>query len=115
MAKIPKPPIETLVHEFDYQEYLGMNSWQEEEYGDPVAISHCRIDKESAYTSQASGRVLLYHAVIFCYPGLTEGMPAAFKEKSLITFDDTEYVITKVIPNADPYAKKLYSIEIEVV
>nr|DAY95581.1 MAG TPA: Minor capsid protein [Caudoviricetes sp.] len=112
---VPKPPVKTLVNDFIYREYQGMNSWQEPSYGVPVIVKKCRIDKESAYTSQASGRVLLYHAVIFCYPGLTEGLPESFKEKSLIAFDGTEYTLTKVIPNQQPYSDSLYSMELEVV
>lgn len=112
---MPKPPVQTLVNEFAYQEYQGMNSWQEPSYGEPVTIKKCRIDKESTYTSQTSGRVLLYNAVLFCYPGLTEGLPESFKEQSLITFDGTEYTLTKVMPNQQPYSDSLYSIELEVV
>lgn len=111
---IPKPPKEFCIDSFAYQEYDGLNSWSEPKYKEPVFIEHCRIDRGSEYSSTASGKQLLYNALIFCYEEITTPLPE-FKAQSKVIFDETEHTIIKVIPIYEPYQKTLYSYEIEVV
>lgn len=111
---MPKPPKEFCIDSFEYKEYLGDNSWSEPQYDKPVTIEHCRIDRGAEYTSITSGKQLLYNAVIFCYKGITEPLPE-FKTQSVLIFDDTEHVITKVIPIYEAYDKVIYSYELEVI
>lgn len=111
---IPKPPKEFCIDSFEYYEYKGLNSWSEPEYAEPVTVDLCRIDREAQYTSSTSGKQLLYNAVVFCYAGITTPLPE-FKKQSKISFDGVERVVTKIIPIYEPYEKKLYSCEIEVV
>src|SRR5699024_5576931 len=91
-----------------------LDDWSEPIYTEPQIIDYCRIDRGAEYTSTTSGKQLLYNAVIFCYKDITSPLPE-FKTQSIVLFDDTEHVITKVIPIYEPYKKELYSYEIEVV
>ncbi|MCP1102591.1 hypothetical protein M2454_001903 [Aequitasia blattaphilus] len=110
----PKPPEEFLIDAFQYCEVQGEASWGETIYAEPVDIQVCRIDRESRYTFDGTGRHLLYNAVIFCYTGMSTPMPG-FKEMSKIIFDEKEHILTKVVPIYEPYTKELYSYELEVV
>lgn len=112
---VKKPPIETLVDSFAYEEYLSDDGdWGQSEYGESVVIDNCRIDRGSRYSNSASGKQLLYNAVIFCYPDLTTPCPR-FAEKSKITYDGTEHVITSIDTVMEPYESKVYCYELEVV
>ncbi len=111
---MPKPPKEFCIDSFEYKEYIGTNDWSEPEYAEAITIEHCRIDRGTEYSSTASGKQLLYNAVVFCYQDITTPLPE-FKAESVLVFDDTDHVITKVIPIYEAYEKKLYSYELEVV
>lgn len=111
---MPKPPKEFCVDSFVYLEYDGLNDWSEPNFKDAVTIENCRIDRGTEYSSSASGKQLLYNAVVFCYADITTPLPA-FKTQSKIIFDDQERVITKVIPIYEAYRKVLYSYELEVL
>lgn len=109
-----KPPLKFLVDSFQYKEPIGRNDWNEPIYADAIEVENCRIDREAVYTSRASGRELLYNAVIFCYSGLTEPMPD-FETEGIVIFDGKEQRINKVIPVKEPYYDRIYSYEIEVL
>lgn len=111
---MPKPPKEFLVDSFIYREYLGEGDWNKPIYGDYVSIDNCRIDRGSQYTFSTNGKQLLYHAVVFCYAGLTDPMPD-FKEQSLLIFDGREHKLVKVEPIYEAYTNEIYSYEIEVI
>ncbi|MEA1855590.1 putative minor capsid protein [Cytobacillus sp. OWB-43] len=111
---MPKPPQKFLIDAFYYKEYIGENDWSEPEYADSVLIEHCRIDRGAAYSSSASGKQLLYNAVVFCYEGMTTPIPK-FKVQSVLHFDDTNHIVTKVIPIYEAYSTTIYSYELEVV
>ncbi|MED2940655.1 putative minor capsid protein [Cytobacillus horneckiae] len=111
---MPKPPHKFLIDSFMYKEYMGENSWSEPEYARPVRIEICRIDRGAAYSSTASGKQLLYNAVVFCYEGMTTPIPK-FKAQSVLHFDDKDHVLTKVIPIYEAYSTTIYSYELEVV
>lgn len=111
---MPKPPLDFLIDSFEYVEYLGDNNWSEPEYAEPVLIEHCRIDRGAEYTSTASGKQLLYNAVVFCYYGMTTPLPE-FKTQSVLVFDGKDHVVTKVIPIYEAYSTTIYSYELEVV
>ena len=112
--KMPKPPIEFLVDSFSYQEISGRNDWNEPIYSEPVTVNNCRIDRGASYSHTGTGKQLLYNAVIFCYADLTNPIPD-FKPEALITYDNQEHTITKVIPITEAYSTELYAYEIEVV
>ncbi|MBO0456187.1 minor capsid protein [Enterococcus hulanensis] len=111
---MPKPPKEFLVDSFIYREYLGEGDWNKPKYGEEKTISFCRIDRGSQYSFGPSGKQLLYHAVVFCYAGLTDPMPD-FKEQSLLIFDGREHKLVKVEPIYEAYTNEIYSYEIEVI
>src|SRR5690625_559925 len=111
---MPKVPKKFCIDLFEYKEYLGENSWSEPIYADPITINHCRIDRGAEYTSDRSGKTLLYNALIFCYQGITSPLPE-FKTESIIVFDEQDHIITKVIPIYEAYEKTIYSYELEVV
>ncbi|WP_231687052.1 putative minor capsid protein [Bacillus sp. JCM 19034] len=111
---MPKPPKDFCIDRFIYLEYKGGNSWSEPEYAPPVIIDHCRIDRGATYSSNASGKQLLYNAVVFCYEGITTPLPE-FKTQSVLQFDGKDHVVTKVIPIYEAYEKVIYSYELEVV
>ena len=111
---MPKVPEEFCIDSFVYEEYEGVNSWNAPSYAAPKKINNVRIDRGAEYSSNRSGKQLLYNSLIFCYEGISTPL-LPFKTESKITFDDVEHIITKVIPIYEAYEKKLYSYEIEVV
>ena len=111
---MPKPPKEFCIDSFEYKEYLGTNNWSEPIYAEPLTINNCRIDRGAEYSQSTSGKVLLFNAVVFCYEGITEPIPE-FKTQSKLILDDTDHVVTKVIPIYEAYDKTIYSYELEVV
>ena len=111
---MPKVPKEFCIDSFTYKEYLGLNSWSEPHYAEPITINHCRIDRGAEYTSTTAGKQLLYNAVIFCYAGITEPM-RDFKNESKVDYDGQEHTIIKVIPIYEAYSNEIYAYELEVV
>ena len=112
---MPKPPKATFIDSFKYKAYEGQHPlYSDPIFADPITITNARIDRGASYSSSTTGKVLLYNAVIFCVEGITTPLPV-FKPQSVLTFDDQEHVITKVIPIYEPYKKAIYSYEIEVV
>lgn len=111
---MPKPPIEFCIDSFQYKEYLGTDKYSDPIFADPVLIEHCRIDRGSEYSSSSSGKVLLYNAVLFCYEGITTPLPN-FKAESVLSFDEQDHKLTKVIPVYEAYSTTIYSYELEVV
>jgi len=112
--RLPKPKKSYCTESFVYREYLGENKWSEPAYAEPVTIENCRIDRWPEFTSTASGRQILYNAVIYCYAGITNPLPE-FKMQSIIHFDGRDHTVTKVIPIYEPFRRSLYSYELEVV
>ena len=110
---MPKPPKDFCIDEFQYKEYIGENDWSEPVFAEPVLIEHCRIDRGSEYSSNSSGKQLLYDAVVFCYEDITTPLPT-FKDQSVINLDNIDRVITKVIPIYEAYGNTIYSYELEV-
>ncbi len=111
---MPKPPKKFCIDAFEYKEYTGINSWNEPEHAEAKTIENCRIDRGAEYTSDRSGKQLLYNAVIFCYEGITTPMPQ-FINESIIVYDGVDHVITKVIPIYDAFSNTLYAYELEVI
>nr|WP_233443926.1 putative minor capsid protein [Halalkalibacterium halodurans] len=111
---MPKPPLDFLIDSFEYHEYIGDNKWSEPQYAKPVLIEHCRIDRGAEYSSNSSGKQLLYNAVVFCYGGMTTPL-LEFKTQSILVFDGQDHVVTKVIPIYEAYSTTIYSYELEVV
>ncbi len=113
---MPKPPHDFLIDSFIYKEYEKSNGgWTgESNYKEPVKISLSRIDRGAKYSSSASGKQLLYNAVVFCYGGMTTPLPE-FKTQSILHFDGIDHTVTKVIPIYEAYSKTIYSYELEVV
>lgn len=112
---MPKPPLKFLVDSFSYHEYLGEDDWSQPIYAQPAPlIQSCRIDRGAEYSSNTSGKQLLYNAVIFCYEGLTDPLPD-FKTQAILNFDGQDHTVTKVIPVYEAYSKTIYSYELEVV
>ena len=111
---MPKPPKNFCIDTFEYKEYVGLNRYSEPEYAEPITIEHCRIDRGAEYSSNTSGKQLLFNAVVFCYEGITSPLPE-FKVQSILHFDEQDHVVTKVIPIFEAYDKIIYSYELEVV
>lgn len=110
---MPKPPKKFCVDSFEYKGFIK-DGWNGAEYQDSVLIEHCRIDRTAQYTSQTTGKQLLYNAVVFCYEGITTPLPE-FKTESILVFDGKEHKVTDVIPIHEAYSPTIYSYELEVV
>lgn len=111
---MPKPPKEFCIDSLGYKEHTGYDEYNQPAFAEPITIEHCRIDRGAEYTSDRTGKQLLYNAVVFCYAGITTPLPK-FKVESIVVYDDVEHVITKVIPIYEAYENALYAYEIEVV
>lgn len=114
MSYAPKPPIESLVDAFTYKAKVGEDNWGTSIYGKPQSVSKCRIDRHTKYSFANGERQLAYNAIIFVYPSI-DGAGIEFKTKGQVVFDDSEYIITDVIKNTEPFSSDVYSYELEVI
>ena len=112
--RMRKPPFQFLNDAFEYHEYIGTNDWNEPLYSAPKVIEHAKIDRGSEYSSNSSGKQLLYNSIVYCYNGATVPFPD-FREQSMIVFDGKEHIITKTVKNYEPYMSDVYSYELEVI
>ncbi|GAK09624.1 putative minor capsid protein [Geomicrobium sp. JCM 19038] len=110
---MPKPPADFCIDQFEYHKFIR-DGWNGAEYEEPVIVKSARIDRGAEYSSNSSGKQLLYNGIVFCYEGITSPLPQ-FKTQSIIRFDGINYTITKVIPIYEAYDKVLYSYELEVI
>lgn len=103
-----------LVHEFEYHEYTGQDRFKQPNYDEPLTVSKVRVDESSVFSRDGDQKRILANAVIFVYNGYSEPF-VEFKEQSKIVFNGKDYLLSKVIPIAEPYSDKLFSVELEVV
>lgn len=103
-----------LVHEFEYQEFVGQDRYKNPEYAEPIIITNVRVDESTVFSRDGDQKKILANAIIFVYKGYSAPF-VDFKEQSKIVFNDKEFLLTKVVPVAQPYSKELFSLELEVV
>lgn len=111
MIELVKP---LLIHEVTYKEFSRENRNHEPEYSEPQLISKVRVDYERNSTKNTSEQTFNLNAIMFMYNGLTEPFND-MKEKSIIEFKGTEFMIHKVIPVYEPYKNALIGYEVELL
>lgn len=105
---------DVLVHSFDYYELEGVDQYHQSSYKEKQTIDKCRIDYSTVFSRDSNENKVVAEAIIFCFASDTTPF-LHFKEQSKVVFDDTDYVIQKVVPIAQPYSSELFSYELEVI
>lgn len=109
-----KPPKRFLIDSFEYEEYIGEDDWGKALFKEPVLIKNTRFEMHTRFSNTINGKEILYNGLILCYNGITEPL-LHFKEQSRVTYKNETHIINKVTELYEPYQKKIYSIEIEVI
>lgn len=111
MLRVPK---HMLVDEFNYSEYIGIGRDKKPEYSEAIEIKYVRIDRQTVFSRDTNDVKIIAKAVIFCYADHTTPFKA-FKERSIVSFDDKKYTLTNVIPIKHWALDKVWAYELEVI
>ena len=107
-------PKSWLIHEITYEEYLGVNDWNNPHYAEPITITNVRFDDSSVFSRDSTDTKILANAVVFV-DAVNSNPSVDFKEQSKIKFNDREYVIQKVVSCYFPNKNKIHHWELEVI
>jgi hypothetical protein len=94
-----------LTQSFDYYELEEMDTWSTPTYKEPVTINNVRIDTTG---------VLPTKAIAFVYASDSIPFPK-FTKRSKIVTETGEYIINKIIEINEPFDKKVWCVELELV
>lgn len=108
-------PLDYLIHDITYRQYNGKNLDGDEDWDEPVEINHVRVDLTPVYNRTGNDSNLVANGVIYVDGINSLGVPENVTEQSEITFKERKMIVTKAIPNYDPYEDKIHHWEIEVV
>lgn len=112
--RIPPLPKKWLIHEIEYEGYLGENDWGDVDYEPPITIKHVRFDDSTVFSRDSTQTKVLADAIIFVDAKNSNPVPE-FKEQSKVRFNGKEYVIQKVVPCYYPTEKRIHHYELEVI
>jgi len=107
-------PKQWLIHTILYEEYQGVDDWDNEQFAKPINIKHVRFDDSSVFSRDSNQNKIVADAIIFIDAKHSKPIKD-FKERSKITFNDKEYVLKKVVPCYYPTKNKIRHYELEVV
>src|SRR5699024_2844986 len=107
-------PKQWLIHTISYEEYQGVDDWDNEEFAEPIDIEHVRFDDSTVFSRDSNQNKIVADAVIFVDAKHSKPIKD-FKERSKIIFNDSEYVLKKVIPCYYPTKNKIRHWELEVI
>lgn len=107
-------PKQWLIHTISYEEYQGVDDWNNEEFAEPIDIEHVRFDDSTVFSRDNEQNKILADAIIFV-DAKHSAPKIDFKEKSKIIFNGKDYVIKKVIPCYHPTKNKIHHYELEVI
>ena len=100
---------------FDYYEFEENDVWMEPNYADPVVIQNVRLDEEQASNATSLGASeAKIRAVAFVYVSDTTPL-VKFKRRSKVVTPNGSYHIHKVVEVNEPFEKKLWSVELELI
>lgn len=103
-----------LIHEVTYKEFVREDRNHNPEYSEPQLITKVRVDYERNSTKNNSEQTFNLNAIMFMYNGLTKPF-IEMKEKSIVIFNNTEFMIHKTIPVYEPYKNALLGYEVELL
>jgi len=107
-------PKQWLIHTISYEEYQGVDDWDNERFTEPIDIEHVRFDDSTVFSRDSNQNKIVADAVIFVDAKHSKPIKD-FKERSKIIFNDSEYVLKKVIPCYYPTKNKIRHWELEVI
>jgi len=100
-----------LTQSFDYYEFEDEDSWATSSFKEPIAIKNVRIDE--AIETVGVNRVVC-KAIAFAYASDTTPF-LEFKRRSKVVTKNGIYIINKVVRINEPFADKLWSVELELI
>lgn len=107
-------PKQWLIHTISYEEYQGVDDWDNDRFNEPIDIEHVRFDDSTVFSRDSNQNKIVADAVIFVDAKHSKPIKD-FKERSKITFNDKEYVLKKVIPCYYPTKNKIRHYELELI
>ena len=109
----PSIPLKVLVHELQYEQYNGINSYGDDTFLEPINISNVRVEETVEFRRDVSENIVIPKYVIFYDAKNSNPQGVSFKERSKITFNGTVAVISEVLTFNQPFSTELHHIEIE--
>lgn len=93
------------------------DDWGKPLESDPTTIENCVVQPQTIYSGTNNGRTIVANAVVFLYAGISNPLPTITKEAvgATVKFEGTDYVVTKIVDNRDPFSNEVYSYELEVL
>ena len=100
---------------FDYYEFEKEDTWASSSYKESITVNNVRIDENQEIVQISSGvsRVVC-SAIAFIYVSDTTPLPE-FKRRSKVVTKNGSYIINKIIKINEPFADKLWSVELELI
>ena len=103
-------PLYLLIHTVIYEEYQDNSDGYGEGYKDPVTLRNVRVEPVSSLRRSNTTETQTFNSILFF--DMTHSTPQVnFVEKSKVTFNGQEMVVSKVNPM---YSLKLHHYEIEL-
>ena len=106
-------PLKVLVHELQYEQYNGINSYGDDTFLEAINISNVRVEETVEFKRDISENTVNPKYVIFYDGKHSNPQGVQFKERSKITFNGTVMVINKVLTFNQPFSTQLHHIEVE--
>ncbi|UJS28483.1 minor capsid protein [Macrococcoides canis] len=107
-------PLSFLIHEMEYHEFYGSDSWDTDLYREPVTVKNIRFDETTVYSKDLTERKIVANGVVFVDGFHSTPIPD-FKEESKVYINGKKYIIVKVIPCYQPQSNTIHHYELEVV
>lgn len=93
------------------------DEWNRPTFEASITIQNVIVQPQTIYSGNNNDRQIIANAVIYFFAGISTPDCVFTKDSmgSLITFEDSEYVIKTIVDNRDPFSNELYSYELEVL
>lgn len=93
---------------------MGMDDFGGDAYEGSVTIEHVRVDESTVFSRDGTQNKIVANGVVFIDAVHSEAT-LPFTERSKITFNEREYIVTKVIPCYHPQSNEIHHWELEVI
>ena len=100
---IIKPiPLHLLIHQVEYEEYLGEDDWEGgSQYEAPINLKNVRLEYSSELNRNNNSEQITYQARLFFDAHHSRPQDVNFVEKSKVTFNGDEMFVKEVHPIYD--------------
>lgn len=114
LTKVPKEACQQSI-------ILKVNEEETDDWGKhgtaDVTINNCVVQLGTVYSGSNNDRQVVANGIIFLYAGITTPLPTMSKDMlgSAVEYQGKEYTIKTINENLEPFSKKLWSYELEIM